>query len=79
MANLEKLALIEAIKKQTSQTETPPEAFDKIIAGTDVLQIVKWVFEMDDTDEEVREMKGLACFICVNLAMSSEASVMEML
>ena len=79
MRNLQKLALVDAIKRQTSKADTSPEVFDKIVDETDILQIVKWAFEMDDVDEEVRELKCLACFVCVNLAMGNESTIIKII
>lgn len=51
------------------------EVFDQIVNDTDLLQIIKWVFEITDIDREIKEMKSLACLLCVNLAMGNEASI----
>ena len=55
------------------------EEFDEIVNETDLLQIVKWVFEMSDGNDEVRQMKDQACFLCVNMVMGSEASINEVI
>ena len=43
------------------------------------MQIIKWVFEMEDVDQNVQAIKSTTCFICVNLAMGNAASISKIL
>ena len=43
------------------------------------MHIIKWVFEMEDSDQTVQAMKSSTCFLCVNLAMGNADSISQLL
>ena len=67
--------MLNAVRDELSQKKTPIEVFDEITFETDLLQVVRQVFEMNDETEEIKEMKDLACEFCVNIATGSEKSI----
>ena len=62
-----------------SKPDTDTEVFDQIATETDLLQIIKWVLEMEDATEEVSEMKDHAVFLCINLAMGNRETIFKIL
>ena len=42
--------MIDVIRKETSKSDIEKEAFDQLVKETDVLQTIRWVFEMNDAN-----------------------------